>query len=50
MKMTMNRSFRPLLLSAALAVLVAGCATTPSADPAADLRVPAGYGLSLIHI
>ncbi|MGB3873767.1 MAG: efflux transporter outer membrane subunit [Stenotrophomonas sp.] len=40
----MNRSFRPLLLSAALAVLVAGCATTPSADPAADLRVPAGYG------
>jgi len=44
MKMTMNRSFRPLLLSAALAVLVAGCATTPSADPAADLRVPAGYG------
>jgi len=44
MKMTMNRSFRPLLLSAALAALVAGCATTPSADPAADLRVPAGYG------
>ena len=45
MKTTMNRTaLRPLLLSAALAALVAGCATTPSADPAADLRVPAGYG------
>ena len=44
MMMTMNHSFRPLLLSAALAALVAGCATTPSADPAADLRAPASYG------
>ena len=44
MKMTMNHSFRPLLLSATLAALVAGCATTPSADPAANLRAPATYG------
>ncbi|WP_323032290.1 efflux transporter outer membrane subunit [Paracoccus sp. (in: a-proteobacteria)] len=40
----MNHSFRPLLLSATLAALVAGCATTPSADPAANLRAPATYG------
>ncbi|WP_250061161.1 efflux transporter outer membrane subunit [Stenotrophomonas mori] len=35
---------RFLLLSSALATLLGGCATLPSADPAADLQVPAGYG------
>ena len=43
MKMTMNL-LRPLLLSTALTAALAGCATTPSADPAAELRVPAVYG------
>lgn len=36
-------NLRPLLLSCALAAVVAGCAT-PGASPVADLRVPAQYG------
>lgn len=43
MKMTMT-AYRPLLLSAALTTVLAACATTPSADPAAHLPVPAQYG------
>ena len=43
MKMTMI-AYRPLLLSAALTAVLAGCATTPSADPAAQLTVPGQYG------
>ena len=43
MKMTM-KALRPVLLSAALTAALVGCATTPSADPAADLRVPNVYG------
>lgn len=45
MKKTMiQQTCRPLLLASALTALLAGCATTPSADPAADLRVAAQYG------
>ncbi len=48
MNKTMIRSplqmFRPLLLTSALTALLAGCATTPSADPAAQLQVAAQYG------
>lgn len=43
MKMTMT-AYRPLLLSATLTTVLAACATTPSADPAAHLPVPAQYG------
>ena len=43
MKMTM-KALRPLLLSATLAAALAGCATTPGANPAATLRAPATYG------
>lgn len=35
---------RPLLLGLAMGAALAGCAT-PGANPVADLRVPAGYGL-----
>ena len=43
MKMTMNNLLQPLTLAVALGLLSA-CASTPSADPAADIRVPAAYG------
>jgi len=42
--MTMFKPFSPILLSISLAAVLAGCATKPSADPVADLRVPAQFG------
>ncbi len=41
--MTAMTAYRSLLLSVALATALAGCAT-PGANPAADIRVPAGWG------
>lgn len=40
--MTAMTAYRSLLLPTALAALLAGCAT-PGANPAADIRVPAGW-------
>jgi len=42
--MIMFKLFSPVLLSISLAAVLAGCATKPSADPVADLRVPAQFG------
>ena len=41
--MTAMTAYRSLLLPLALATALAGCAT-PGANPAADIRVPAGWG------
>ena len=41
--MTAMTAYRSLLLPVALAAVLAGCAT-PGANPAADIRVPTGWG------
>lgn len=41
--MTAMTTYRSLLLPAALAAILTGCAT-PGANPAADIRVPTGWG------